>query len=621
MGTRGHVIKHGKQSGNAESLELFVFGCLRAPETEGFFVLWAIRIFLSVTTKQQDIRKKETKMNSLVIILIAMAVLVAGYVFYGRWLAKKWGIDEKAKTPAFTHEDGEDFVPSSKFTVFSHQFSSIAGAGPVTGPILASVFGWVPVLLWLLIGGLFFGAVQDFGALYASVKNEGKSMGMIIEKYIGKTGRKLFMLFCWLFTLLVIAAFTDMVAGTFVGTGLEDAGVAYANGSAASISMLFILVAVIFGLIQKKVGKMNEWVKAVVAIGLLVVMFAVGMNLPIYASKTAWIYIIMAYLFLASVMPMWLLMQPRDYMTTFMLLGMIIGAVLGVVVAHPDMELNAFNGFQVGNSSLFPTLFVTIACGAVSGFHSLVSSGTSSKTISNEKDMPMVGYGAMIVESLLGVVALVVVGAVAVNGTKPDGTPFSIFSSGVAGFLEKMGVPVTVATVFMTMCVSALALTSLDSVARIGRMSFQELFSVDDMENAEGWRKLLCNKYVSTIITLAFGYILTRVGYSNIWPLFGSANQLLSALVLITLCVFLKVTGRQNKTLIVPCVIMLCVTFTALVQRTLALVNAFSAGTAVFMVEGLQLIVAILLMVLGVIIVVTSGKELLSKKAGSEARA
>lgn len=450
MGTRGHVIKHGKQSGNAESLELFVFGCLRAPETEGFFVLWAIRIFLSVTTKQQDIRKKETKMNSLVIILIAMAVLVAGYVFYGRWLAKKWGIDEKAKTPAFTHEDGEDFVPSSKFTVFSHQFSSIAGAGPVTGPILASVFGWVPVLLWLLIGGLFFGAVQDFGALYASVKNEGKSMGMIIEKYIGKTGRKLFMLFCWLFTLLVIAAFTDMVAGTFVGTGLEDAGVAYANGSAASISMLFILVAVIFGLIQKKVGKMNEWVKAVVAIGLLVVMFAVGMKLPIYASKTTWIYIIMAYLFLASVMPMWLLMQPRDYMTTFMLLGMIIGAVLGVVVAHPDMELNAFNGFQVGNSSLFPTLFVTIACGAVSGFHSLVSSGTSSKTISNEKDMPMVGYGAMIVESLLGVVALVVVGAVAVNGTKPDGTPFSIFSSGVAGFLEKMGVPVTVATVFMT---------------------------------------------------------------------------------------------------------------------------------------------------------------------------
>lgn len=543
-------------------------------------------------------------MNSLVIILIAMAVLVAGYVFYGRWLAKKWGIDEKAKTPAFTHEDGEDFVPSSKFTVFSHQFSSIAGAGPVTGPILASVFGWVPVLLWLLIGGLFFGAVQDFGALYASVKNEGKSMGMIIEKYIGKTGRKLFMLFCWLFTLLVIAAFTDMVAGTFVGTGLEDAGVAYANGSAASISILFILVAVIFGLIQKKVGKMNEWVKAVVAIGLLVVMFAVGMKLPIYASKTTWIYIIMAYLFLASVMPMWLLMQPRDYMTTFMLLGMIIGAVLGVVVAHPDMELNAFNGFQVGNSSLFPTLFVTIACGAVSGFHSLVSSGTSSKTISNEKDMPMVGYGAMIVESLLGVVALVVVGAVAVNGTKPDGTPFSIFSSGVAGFLEKMGVPVTVATVFMTMCVSALALTSLDSVARIGRMSFQELFLGDTTDTAKmtPMQKVLTNKYFATVITLFFGYLLTLGGYNNVWPLFGSANQLLAALVLIALAVFLKTTGRTGWTLYFPMGMMLVVTFTALIQKTIALVKNVAAGQATFLVDGLQLIVAVLLMVLGVMV-------------------
>ena len=567
--------------------------------------------------------QEECQQNSLVIILIAMVVLVAGYVFYGRWLAKKWGIDEKAKTPAFTHEDGEDFVPSSKFTVFSHQFSSIAGAGPVTGPILASVFGWVPVLLWLLIGGLFFGAVQDFGALYASVKNEGKSMGMIIEKYIGKTGRKLFMLFCWLFTLLVIAAFTDMVAGTFVGTGLEDTSVAYANGSAASISMLFIVVAVIFGLIQKKVGKMNEWVKAVVAIGLLVVMFAVGMHLPIYASKTAWIYIIMAYLFLASVMPMWLLMQPRDYMTTFMLLGMIIGAVLGVVVAHPDMELNAFNGFQVGNSSLFPTLFVTIACGAVSGFHSLVSSGTSSKTISNEKDMPMVGYGAMIVESLLGVVALVVVGAVAVNGTKPDGTPFSIFSSGVAGFLEKMGVPVTVATVFMTMCVSALALTSLDSVARIGRMSFQELFLGDTTDTAKMTpvQRVLTNKYFATVITLFFGYLLTLGGYNNVWPLFGSANQLLAALVLIALAVFLKTTGRTGWTLYFPMGMMLVVTFTALIQKTVALVKNVASGQAAFLVDGLQLIVAILLMVLGVMVAYSCIRKLFGAGKNSEKEA
>ena len=562
-------------------------------------------------------------MNGLIIVLIAIVVLAAGYLCYGRWLANKWGLDPKAKTPAFTHEDGQDYVPSSKLTVFAHQFSSIAGAGPVTGPILASVFGWVPVLLWLLIGGLFFGAVQDFGALYASVKNDGKSMGMIIEKYIGRTGRKLFMLFCWLFTLLVMAAFTDMVAGTFVGKGVEGATKAtnYANSAAASISMLFIVVAILFGLIQKKVGKMKEWVRAVVAIGLLVVMFVIGMHLPMYATKTTWIYVVMAYLFLASVMPMWLLMEPRDYMTTFMLLGMIIGAVVGVIAEHPTMKLNAFNGFNVDGSYLFPTLFVTIACGAVSGFHSLVSSGTSSKTISNEKDMPMVGYGAMVVESLLGVVALVVVGAVAVNGTKPEGTPFSIFSTGVAGFFEKFGIPVQVATVFMTMCVSALALTSLDSVARIGRMSFQELFYGDttDTSKMPVWQKVLTNKYFATIITLFFGYLLTLGGYNNIWPLFGSANQLLAALVLIALAVFLRTTGRTGWTLYIPMFVMLAVTFTALIQKTIALVQNIASGQATFLVDGLQFIIAILLMVLGVLVAFSCLKKLFGKKAEAEA--
>ena len=569
-------------------------------------------------------------MNGLVIVLIGIVCLGAGYLLYGRWLANKWGLDPKAKTPAFTHEDGEDYVPSSKFTVFSHQFSSIAGAGPVRGPILASVFGWVPVLLWLIVGGLFFGAVQDFGALYASVKNEGKSMGMIIEKYIGKTGRKLFMLFCWLFTLLVIAAFTDMVAGTFVAKGVEGMTekTANADASAASISMLFIVVAIIFGLVQKSIvkagKKMNEWVKAIVAIVLLVAMFAVGMALPIYATKSAWIYIIMAYLFLASVMPMWLLMQPRDYMTTFMLLGMIIGAVLGVVVAHPSMNLNAFNGFTLGSGAskqmLFPTLFVTIACGAVSGFHSLVSSGTSSKTISNEKDMPMVGYGAMVVESLLGIVALVVVGAVAVNGTKPAGTPFAIFSTGVAGFLEKLGVPVHVATVFMTMCVSALALTSLDSVARIGRMSFQELFYGDSTDPATMTpvQRVLTNKYFATVITLFFGYLLTLGGYNNVWPLFGSANQLLAAMVLIAIAVFLKTTGRTGWTLYAPMFIMLAVTFTALVQKVIALVGNVVNGKATFLVDGLQLIVAAALMVLGVCVAYSCLKKLFTTKKNTE---
>ena len=560
-------------------------------------------------------------MNTLVIVLIAAVCLLAGYILYGRWLANKWGVDPKAKTPACAMEDGQDYVPTDGWTVFAHQFSSIAGAGPVTGAIQAAVFGWLPVLLWVILGGIFFGAVTDFGALYASVKNEGKSMGLLIETYIGKTGRKLFLLFCWLFTLIVIAAFADMVAGTFNAYTVKDgvtalSPAAQTNGAAGSISLLFIVFAMVFGLIQKKLH-LTGWKETAVGLACTAAAFAIGMAFPLTAGKETWSYLTFAYIFMAAVLPMWLLMQPRDYMTTFMFAGMIIGAVVGLAVAHPSMNLPVYTGFrneQMGD--MFPILFVTVACGAVSGFHSLVSSGTSSKTISNERDMLKVGYGAMVLESLLAVLALCVAGAAAsADGTPAAGTPFQIFSAGVAGFLEMFGIPVYAAQCFMTMCVSALALTSLDSVARIGRMSFQELFSTDDMKYAEGWRKVLCNKYFATVVTLACGFILTKIGYANIWPLFGSANQLLSGLVLITLCVFLKVTQRGNRTLLIPLVIMLCVTFTALIERSIALVNAFGAGTAVFMVEGLQLIIAALLMVLGVIIVYTSGRELFQKKA------
>lgn len=575
-------------------------------------------------------------MNTLVIVLIAAVVLVAAYLLYGRWLAKKWGIDPKAQTPAVKYNDGKDYVPTNGWTVFSHQFSSIAGAGPVTGAIQAAAFGWLPVLLWVLLGGVFFGAVTDFGALYASVKNDGKSMGVLIEKYIGKTGRKLFLLFCWLFTLLVIAAFADMVAGTFNAYTVKDgvsvlADAANTNGCAGTISIMFMVFAVIFGLIQKKFN-LSGWKEAVVGLLCVVASFAIGMHFPLILSKDAWSYITFVYIFFAAVLPMWLLKQPRDYMTTFMFIGMIAGAVIGLLVAHPTMNLPVFTGFTNEKlGTLFPILFVTVACGAVSGFHSLVSSGTSSKTIENEKDMTKVGYGAMVLESLLAVLALCVAGAASSqDGTPASGTPFQIFSRGVAGFFEMFGIPVHFATVFMTMCVSALALTSLDAVARIGRMSFQELFAVDDMKNAKPWRKVLCNPYFSTIITLLFGFVLTKIGYANIWPLFGSANQLLSALVLITLCVFMKVTGRSNKMLFPPMIIMLCVTFTALVQRLIAMVKAISTAAAVtipagettwgkvFLNNGLQLVIAVLLIVLGLTIVINSMKSYVKSKKNSE---
>ena len=579
-------------------------------------------------------RKEVKEMNTLVIVLIAAVCLIGAYVFYGRWLANKWGIDPKAKTPAVVHEDGRDYVPTNGWTVFAHQFSSIAGAGPVTGAIQAAAFGWLPVLLWVLIGGVFFGAVTDFGALYASVKNDGKSMGLLIEKYIGKTGRRLFLIFEWVFCLIVIAAFADMVAGTFNAFGADGALVeaAQTNGAAGMVSLMFIVFAVIFGLVQKKFN-LTGWKEAVLSIVFIIASFVIGMNCPLVLDKAMWSYITFIYIFFTAVLPMWLLKQPRDHMTTFMFAAMIIGAVVGLLVAHPTMNLPVYTGFNNASlGTMFPILFVTVACGAVSGFHSLVSSGTSSKTVENEKDMLKVGYGAMVLESFLAVIALCVAGAAAAaDGTPAAGTPFQIFSRGVAGFFEMFGVPASIATVFMTMCVSALALTSLDAVSRIARMAFQELFTVDDMEHAEGWRKLFCNVYFSTIITLVFGFILTKIGYANIWPLFGSANQLLSALVLATLCVFLKVTGRSNKMIFPPLIIMLCVTFTALVQRLIAMVKAISTAAsvgipagettwgAVFIANGLQLILAVLLIVLGLNIVFHSFKAYKNAEHNSEA--
>lgn len=550
-------------------------------------------------------------MTGLTLLGIALAVCASGYFLYGRWLTKIWGIDPRAKTPAYRFEDGDDYVPSSKFTVFAHQFSSITGAGPVTGPIIAAMFGWVPVMLWLMIGGIFFGAVQDFSALYASVKNEGKSMGMLIEQYIGKPGKQMFLLFSWLFTLLIIAAFADIVAGTFNGFG-ANGSLATPNAAAASISMLYIVVAIFFGLFLKR-QPLAEKPKLVIGILLIIGMLSVGIAYPLYFDKTTWIYVVFAYMFMAAVMPMWLLMEPRDYLSSFLLLGMIASGVIGVIFTNPNIELPAFVGFEVNDKPLFPILFITIACGAVSGFHSLVSSGTSSKTISNEKDMLFVGYGSMMVETILAVVALIVVGAAATGGVMPKGTPFQIFSASVGNFLSMFGLSRHVATCVITMCVSALALTTLDSVGRIGRMCFQEFFMGETTDPAKmsPVQRVLTNKYFATVITLFFGYLLCLGGYMNVWPLFGAANQLCSALVLIALAVFLKVTGRRGAMLYVPMCFMLVVTLIALLMSVYGIVNKlFYTGGFSFLTDGLQLIVAIALITLALMIAAHGMKQL-----------
>ena len=582
--------------------------------------------------------------NGIVLMVVAAVVLFGGYMLYGRWLANKWGVDADAITPARRMEDGNAFSPASAFTVFSHQFSSICGAGPVTGTIVAMAFGWLPVVLWVLVGGIFFGAVHDFGALYASMKNNGKSLAQLIEKYIGKTGRRLFLLFCWLFCIIVIAAFTSMVCGTFKYTAAAEGGIdftkSYAAGCAGTISILFTFVAIAFGWAQRKFNLKGatEFVVACVAI---VAMFAVGMQFPLYLDLNQWIAVVMVYLVFAGAMPIQTLKQPRDYLTTIMMVTMIICAVLGICVlgAKGQATITApmFTGFSTKSGMMFPVLFVSVACGALSGFHSLVSSGTSSKQVSNEKDAVKVGYGAMIVESFVGILAIIIAGIMfsdmntagtgALNvvdaaGNPVASTPFQIFAAGISRGMQAFGVDGTVATVFMTMNVSALALTSLDAVARIARTSFSEFFAQTNdalaIEDKSGAMKVLGNPWFATVVTLLPGLALTFGGYLAIWPLFGASNQLLGGMTMITLAVFCKCTGRKGAMLYVPVAFLLVCTFTSLAQSIMGCVTALSAGTAASVFNSvLQLFFAVLLVVLGLIVAVNCLKELFGKQAGS----
>lgn len=557
-------------------------------------------------------------MSGILMMVIAIAVLGGAYLLYGRYLQKKWGIDPKAKTPAYELEDGVDYVPADTNVVFGHQFASIAGAGPINGPIQAAIFGWLPVLLWILIGGVFFGAVQDFAAMYASVKNKGRTIGYIIEEYIGKLGKKLFLLFCWLFCILVVAAFADVVAGTFNGFAADESGViskVAANGSVATTSMLFILEAVVLGIILKY-AKLNKWINTVIAIFMLVAAVTLGLHFPIYLSREVWHVIIFDYILIACVVPVWALLQPRDYLNSYLLIFMIVGAVIGVFAANPSCNLKAFTGFNVDGQYLFPILFVTIACGAVSGFHSLVSSGTASKQIKNEKNMLPVSFGAMLMESMLAVIALIAVASFAQGEAAAQGltTQPQIFAGAIANFLSVIGLPHSLVFTLINLAVSAFALTSLDSVARVGRLSFQEFFMDDDVDedNMSIFLKIVTNKYFATILTLVLSYLLAKVGYAEIWPLFGSANQLLSVLALVACAVFLKKTKRQGAMLWIPMVFMMAVTFSALGMTIVKLSKAFMA-TGLSLGNTLQLVFAVLLLILGVIVAVQGIKKLMEK--------
>lgn len=524
-------------------------------------------------------------MNSLTLLLISALILFIGYVCYGGYLAKKWGVDDTRKTPAHTKYDGVDYVPAKSPVLLGHHFASIAGAGPIVGPIQAAIFGWIPVALWVLIGSIFFGGVQDFGSLFASIRHEGKSIGEIIESNMGKKGKKLFALFAWLTLVLVVAAFANIVADNFVSTP-----------QAASASIFFIVLAILFGIAVYRF-KMPLIPASVVGVLMLFGCIYLGFLFPIALSKQTWIILLMIYIFIASVTPVWILLQPRDYLNSYLLYAMIIGALLGIVILRPEIQMDGFIGFNVGGQYLFPVLFVTVACGAISGFHSLVGSGTSSKQLYKESDAKKIGYGAMLIEGLLAIVALITVAYISnkqFGNLLGNGGPVNVFSEGIANFMASFGIPFGIGKTFTSLAISAFALTSLDTATRLGRFIFQEFFDTNGLNNKEATKaNPLSNMYVSTTITVVCSGLLAVMGYEKIWPIFGSANQLLAAIALMAIAIWLANSNKSFKEFIIPIIFMFIVTIVSLCFNIKANIG----------VNYALVIIAVLLLVLAIILI------------------
>lgn len=523
-------------------------------------------------------------MSSLLLVVGSIIIFIIAYATYGAWLAKKWGVDPTRKTPAHEIDDGVDYVPANPAILLGHHFASIAGAGPINGPIQAAIFGWVPVYLWIMIGCIFFGSPHDMGSLFVSIRHKGKSIGEVIGETMGTTGKKLFAIFAWLTLLLVVAAFTNIVATTFANTP-----------QAATSSILFMILAILFGYAVYRKG-LDIKIGTVIGVILLFVSVWLGTVFPIKLSVTTWVIILAIYIWIASTAPVWILLQPRDYLNSYLLYAMIIGAVLGIIIHNPKIQLDAVTGFEVNGQFLFPMLFVTVACGAISGFHSLVGSGTSSKQIDNEKDVRLIGYGAMLIEGVLAVIAMITAAYLTQGEFLPklkEIGPTNVFAEGVGTFMSKFGIPFEVGKTFVALAVSAFALTSLDTATRLGRFIFQEYFEKPGQEK----QSPLTNMYVSTTITAAIGAVLALGGYSKIWPIFGSANQLLAALALMAVALWLKREKRSFGMLTIPMVFMLIVTLTALV--ILIQTNFASANYIMVVFPVLLFILAIVLAIQG----------------------
>lgn len=522
-------------------------------------------------------------MSSLLVLLGAIVAFIIAYATYGAWIAKTWGADNTRVTPAHEQNDGVDYVPTNSAVLLGHHFASIAGAGPINGPIQAAIFGWVPVLLWIVLGSIFFGGIHDYGSLLVSIRNKGRSIGQVIKDTMGRRGQQLFAIFAWLTLLLVVAAFTNIVASTFASTP-----------GAATSSMLFIVLAIGFGYAVYRKG-VSLAIGTVVGVILLFISVWVGPMFPLQLSVNTWIAILAVYIYIASTAPVWILLQPRDYLNSFLLYAMIIGALLGLFVYRPNIQLDAITGFHVNGQYLFPMLFVTVACGAISGFHSLVGSGTTSKQIDKENDAKLIGYGGMLIEGVLAVVALLSAAYISKGELNEllAGGPVNVFSNGVGTFMSKIGIPFETGKTFVALAVSAFALTSLDTATRLGRFIFQEYFEDPTKEK----QSILTNMHVATAITVVIGSYLAIGGFAKIWPIFGSANQLLAALALMAVALWLKEQGRNFSMITLPMIFMLIVTLFALVFLTKA--NLASGNYFLVVFPVLLFVLAIVLAVQG----------------------
>lgn len=525
------------------------------------------------------------------LLLISAIILFLAYRIYGKYVYTKFGLTDARKAPSHTHRDGIDYEPSKPIVVLGHHFASIAGAGPIVGPIIAVTFGWIPAVIWILVGGIFFGAVHDLGSMAASLQTEGKSIGVIIRNQIGIKGKQLFVIFSFSTLILVIGVFSDIIAKTFV-----------ANPGVASASILFIFLAVAFGYVNKLVGHRNIAFIVITVIGVVVMYYFVylGSQLPLVLDYKLWVGGLLGYAFIASVTPVSLLLQPRDYLNSYLLYGMMIAAVAGVIVADPQIKMDS----QIIPSSeslgyIFPVLFVTIACGAISGFHSLVASGTTSKQLDKESDAKLVGFGGMLIESFLAIIA---VGAVMILSRQEyterlsiEG-PVALFSTGLGGMIASLGLPESFAVGFVALAVSAFALTTLDTCTRLARFTLQEY--VEDMPQPAA-QVLAKNRYLSTSVVVVLSILLLATGeFSTLWPIFGSANQLLAALALLTIAVWLIKKNISATFVTIPMFFMFTVTLASL--GLFAWKNYQEAGYVLAGIAALLFVLALALIFLAI---------------------